>query len=743
MPGFPLISPGDHRPAVTAAPVLALLFAGTALAGGVDGGIDEIVVTARLRAEEALRTVPASVTVIDEAAIHERAIQHFEELAQTVPNLGFSGEGARARYFQVRGSGEIEQYEGAPNPSVGFVIDDIDFSGMGGVATIFDTARVEVLRGPQGTRYGANALAGLIYLTSTAPTAAPDLRVETGAGSDGTWGVGAAGGGPIPGLGEQLAYRLAVQQFRSDGFRRNAYLRRGDTAARDELTARAKLRWQPAVGWKVDLTGFYADIDDGYDDWSLDNSFTTQSDEPGRDRQRSRAASARVSGDASDAVSLVAITSLVDSTSLFGFDADWGNPASWAPHTYSFTQSIERERRTLTQELRLLSRPAGRLLGRADWVVGTWAQRLTEDHLVADRGLLDLDDGACPPGDPDGYCAPYATDRDITSDYRATSLALFGELSLALDPATRLALGLRSERRSARYDDRLDDRAWAASASNHFAPTDHLWGGELTLTRDLGPVVTLYARLARGYKAGGFNPSLARADLSQPDLNVSPEQIQFGSESQWNYEAGARFGNHRGWLNLGFFWQERNDMQVRVPVQLAAGDPNTFVFLTANAEAARSRGLEAEFGWHATGTLTLRAGLGLLDTELRRFATLPAFNGHDFPHAPPLSWSAGAGWQGGAGWFADLDFNGRAGFYFDYDASTGADRKARSAQLANLRAGRRWGRWEAALWVRNLFDETYATRGFFFGNEPPDFPAKRYLRLGDPRQLGLSLVWHL
>ena len=84
--------------------------------------------------------------------------------------------GLRARYFQIRGTGELEQYDGAPNPSVGFVIDDIDLSGIGAVATTFDLEGIEVLRGPQGVRYGANALAGLIYVQSKEPIAAARWR---------------------------------------------------------------------------------------------------------------------------------------------------------------------------------------------------------------------------------------------------------------------------------------------------------------------------------------------------------------------------------------------------------------------------------------------------------------------------------------------------------------------------------------------------------------------------------------
>ena len=99
-----------------------------------------------------------------------------------VPNLNWAGDTSRPRYFQLRGIGELEQYQGAPNPSVGFLIDDIDFSGLGMAATMFDVDQMEVLRGPQATRYGANALAGLIYVTSAQPEDHFDSRIELGAG---------------------------------------------------------------------------------------------------------------------------------------------------------------------------------------------------------------------------------------------------------------------------------------------------------------------------------------------------------------------------------------------------------------------------------------------------------------------------------------------------------------------------------------------------------------------------------
>jgi outer membrane receptor protein involved in Fe transport len=76
-----------------------------------------------------------------------------------------------------------------------------------------------------------------------------------------------------------------------------------------------------------------------------------------------------------------------------------------------------------------------------------------------------------------------------------------------------------------------------------------------------------------------------------------------------------------------------------------------------------------------------------------------------------------------------------ASFYF----SESHDQRSRPCSLLNLRAGYAAPGWELSIWARNLFDAGYTQRGFFFGNEPPDFPDKLYVQPGDPRQLGATL----
>ena len=169
-------------------------------------------------------------------------VQHFQDVLGLVPNLNWSAGTSRPRYFQMRGIGELEQWQGAPNPSVGFLIDGIDFSGVGMPATLSDVERIEVLRGPQGTAYGANALAGLIAVNTRAPRRESELNAERhGVGDYGTRGANGVLGGPI-GEGE-AAWRLVAGNYRSDGFRRDSYLRsRRHQRLRREQRATARER---------------------------------------------------------------------------------------------------------------------------------------------------------------------------------------------------------------------------------------------------------------------------------------------------------------------------------------------------------------------------------------------------------------------------------------------------------------------------------------------------------------------
>jgi hypothetical protein len=114
-------------------------------------------------------------------------------------------------------------------------------------------------------------------------------------------------------------------------------------------------------------------------------------------------------------------------------------------------------------------------------------------------------------------------------------------------------------------------------------------------------------------------------------------------------------------------------------------------------------------------------------------------SGRDQAHAPRGQYSLSVDWRTVHGLFVRLDLQHAEAFFF----SDSHDQRSQACTQAALRTGYETRRWSASLWLRNAFDRTCAQRGFFFGNEPPDFPDKLYVQQTDPRQAGLTVSWTL
>ncbi|MEC8191006.1 MAG: TonB-dependent receptor plug domain-containing protein, partial [Verrucomicrobiota bacterium] len=257
--------------------------------------LPDVVVTGLLWESE-LQSTTASVSAIGSQSIQRSGAQHFEDIINKIPNLTWSGGSSRPRFIQIRGIGENSQFEGeTPDSSVRFLVDDLDFTGLGTIGNLFDAQQVEVLRGPQAGAFGVNAAGGVIKIVSNDPTPYWTGQAEATIGEDALFATGYAIGGPLNQVDpESISFRLSLHQLNQDGFRYNAFLNRSDTNERDELTTRLKLSWKPNADWQWDGTLFYADVNNGYDEWTLGNTdFTTYSDEPGRDKQLSNAVSLR------------------------------------------------------------------------------------------------------------------------------------------------------------------------------------------------------------------------------------------------------------------------------------------------------------------------------------------------------------------------------------------------------------------------------------------------------------------
>ncbi len=670
--------------------------------------LDEVVVTATLRATPEAE-LPASVTVLGPADLHAGGEQHLEDVLTLVPDLNWAGGTERPRYFQLRGIGEVEQYQGAPNPSVGFLIDDIDFSGVGGVATLFDIDEVEVLRGPQGTSYGANALAGLISVRSRDPGEQFDLHAEAGGATYGTGSVGLALGDGS----QDFGWRIAAQQYQSDGFRDDVYLHQDSTNGFDEGTLRGKLRWQITPELRADLTLMYVDLNDGYDAWSVYNTYNTYSNEPGRDAQRSRGVALKLTDDALPFGEIRSVTSTADSAINYSYDGDWGNDTLWAPYAPNdFFQSDLRSRRTQAEDLRFIGDDAHELFGRVRWLAGAYVLHMSESDLL--HTTYDY-----LPNPFDNTVSVSGGDA-LRSEYSATNLALYGSLDEKIGARSQVTLGLRLEQRSANYRDDADAPFPEA--------LDRMVGGNLSWTHMIGDAESVYVTLARGYKAGGFNIG----------TSIAPDQRRFQPEYLWNLETGIKQENPASAFQwqADIFYMRRQDEQVYSSYQLYSYDPVTYVFFTQNAAHGENAGFEGEAHYQASRELTFSGTLALLRTR---------YLGYDFDginlsgraqaFAPGYQASLAIEYLTRSGASVRLDEQAVDRFFY----YTSDNQVAPAHTLTNLRLAYPYKAWTISLWAHNLLGDHYAQNGFYFGLIPPYFPNQNFYQLADPRQVGLTV----
>ncbi|MEL4279733.1 MULTISPECIES: TonB-dependent receptor [Shewanella] len=676
-----------------------------------------MVVTADFRSAS-LEKMPSSITVIDAQQIQDESAQHFEDVMNSIANFNWSGGSSRPKYFQIRGVGEQEQYQGAPNSSVGYIIDDIDLSGIGMVSSMYDLQQVEVLRGPQGTRYGANALAGLIYLKSNDPTDVFEHGAEVSLGNDDLQTFSGFSSGPLTDSGK-LLYRVSLQQHQQNGYRDNLYLNKEDTNGRDEFTGRAKLRWYATDNLQLDLTLLHADFDNGYDAWSLTNDPKhTISDQPGVDSQRTTGAGFKATYSGAESFELTSLTSFANTDHHYSYDGDWANPEYWAakqcedesnlaPCQYDYFWDKTGQRKTLSQEFRLSSTDQGRIFsGSTDWLLGVYAMNLKEDNQLYSE---------------------YNTwpDEVLDSEYEATNYAVFGQLDTDLGADYALSVGLRVERRNSHYSDTNND---------NFDPSETMWGGHIALSKVLNESHNVYARVARGYKAGGFNMTLP------VELN---DKKEFDTETLYNYEIGLKSHWFEGLIdtNLALFYMDRQDQQVAASQQ-DPNKPQRFILYTENAGSSHNYGAELDATWYATDNLQFYSSLGWLETAYGdyqyqdKYGSAVDLTGRDLAHSPHLTYSLGGTYRANSGWFANVNMSGKSEFYY----SDSNDSRSEPYTIVNARVGYEASAWSAYLWGRNLFDEEYGVRGFYFGNEPDNgWAEKQYIRYGDPRQIGVTL----
>jgi outer membrane receptor protein involved in Fe transport len=665
-----------------------------------ESAIEEIIVTSDFRDTTLLQT-PASVTVFDSAAIAQRQARHLEQVLNLAPNVNFSSGASRGRFIQIRGIGERSQFIEPLNPSVGMLVDGIDFTGIAGAATTMDIAQIEILRGPQGTLYGANALAGLINIRSNQPSEQLQGNMQVSVGDYDTRTVSAAVGGPIS---ESLGYRVAVQQHNSDGYIENDFLKRDDTNNIDELSLRTILDWQASDDLDLNLTLFHVDADNGYDAFSLDNTRHTLSDTPGHDRHKATTGAIESTWQGAESFNLVGLVSFADNDLEYGYDEDWAFPdiCTGLPcdgDAYNSADNYSRERDNASVDIKLVSEPEARIFnGSTDWVVGFY-WRDQDEQLLRQY--------------------TYAA-NDFTSDFETTNKALYAQLDTQLSEFLTLISGLRLENRDANYSD-SDLVAHSVDES--------LWGGRLGLQYQATANQMIYGLISRGYKAGGVNS----------DSSLTAEDREFDTELMWNFEAGikGRWLDDRLQAQMAAFYQKRDDIQIKQSLVQSRDDSNAVDFTDyfGNAASGANYGVEVEFNWLATESLAWFGSLGLLSTEYDIPLSVD-LDSRRQAHAPDYQFSVGGSYQISDTVSLSVDVEGKDKFHL----SSSHNEQSKSYELINAQLNYALGDWDLSLWGRNLTDKDVIVRGFGgFGNDPrKGYATEAYYQFGEPRMFGIS-----
>jgi len=682
-----------------------------------DDDIETITVNSDFR-QQSLQKMPTSLSVLTATDIEQRNAKHLEELIAVSPNVNFASGSQRARYYQIRGIGERSQFQEPINPSVGMIIDEVDFTGIGSIANLFDTSQVEIFRGPQGTRFGANAIAGMVNITTKAATDDFEGALQLDVGNYNSYGLGLALSGPA---NDSVNYRLAVNKYTSDGFIENTHLNVKDSNNRDELNVRAKLAIEASDNLTIDLTAFHFDFDNGYDAFSLDNDRTTLSDEPGFDSQKTSALAAKFTYQGLDTVTVVAIVSSSDSDLAYGYDEDWAyvgisdpdvieNP-EFAYWEYSSTDHYFRDKSVQTVELRALSKAGEDIFnGSTAWLTGIYFKQ-DDEELIRQY--------------------TYA-EADFNSTNKSNSMAVFGQLDSQLSEDLTLTAGLRLEKRDADYtnSDLFND-----------TPNDTMLGGKLVLSYQVSGDSLWYGSINRGYKAGGSNT----------DGSLSDSLRSFDPEYLMNYEVGYKmtFLEKDAYLRTALFYMDRTDMQVKGSQTIVREDGSSeFITYLGNAATGSNVGIEIESAWQINDFVNLYASLGLLDTEFNDFIDVEgnSLNGEEQSHAPNYQFNLGIKIQPNEHWLINVSIDGKDEFYFSdsryyYGEPISEDElTSESVALVNASVSYLADAWQLKVWARNLTDKEYANRGFYFGNDPRDgYAAKQYTQLSEPLVFGATL----
>lgn len=729
--------------------------------------IEEVIVTAQKR-EQSLQDVPIAVTALSGDFLQQTGTVSLSDVANVTPGLNISNTQSESISITMRGIGSND-FGYSSDQSIPVYLDGVYMgSGSAIVGDLMDVAQIEVLKGPQGTLFGRNAVGGAVSVTTSRPSDELEGQVSVGGGNYGLRTV--KGMANLPLIDDELYLRVSGSTRNRDGWQKNIATGDRDGFEQDRWNARAKLLWIPTDNLEIEFTsdwqneqdhagyynvrgGFAADALDGLGllsaatkdakgtsanngDAFFDGVSIAGPDGSGIDHELNRKVrgnALKVSWDINEDLTFTSISSYREMNS--GISEDIDGSEYLVLNVRSFMDNEE-----YSQEFRLNGTSE-----KLDWFVGLSAYRSDVAGQVNDSF------GAIFTG--------AAFDETAKVKAKTESYALFGDAIYALNDTTNITFGLRAS-----YDAKSQDIKNPAAfglifpGDNQFLdangnPDPSLtsshenWSDispRLVVDHQLNEDLMVFAGVSQGFKSGGFNsfPTVDTDPLSAtfgfvPNGSTEP----FDEEKITNYEAGFKSTLMEGRLRLNgsIYYYDFEDLQFLV------GDGTTII--AKNAGSATGLGIDIEAMYMITENLSISANLGWLDAEygddvVETDGNVIVQDGQDLAYAPSLSGNLGIDY------LLPLDELGEIRAHLNYaytgerthnGASTDSIYEEDASGLLSTRVS--WlssdENWEVAAWGTNLTNEDVIES---LGGVTDDFGFISSRR-GEPRMYGVELSY--
>jgi iron complex outermembrane recepter protein len=672
--------------------------------------LSEIIVTASKRAQ-VQREVADSVTAFSGSDLTRMGAQSFQDYVGLAPGVVFEQATPGLSNVTIRGIGTATNGPDQGQGTTGIYLNDIPLTDPSYAVSIpdidtFDLQRVEVLRGPQGTLFGAATLGGAInYIINPVNLDAFDARLESGvSGTQHSTDIGYAVKEALnlPIVTDVLGMRItAIKRF-APGFLDNIGTRQTDSNSHDEEQFRINTLWQVSQWVAVSFFSFYDSAknpDASYAEPGL-GKLRRNTTIPEFDDFITRINSLKFNADLDFAtLTLSGAHILKDQLSQSDFTTYFGPNA--AVESYPTTHMTSFEAR--------LTSPNGRQF---EWLAGVYHGDLHEyypEPVIKNGQMLEL----------------------ITSDDASKETSGFGELTYRFSDQWRATAGGRY------YDISLQTEsifgAPESPAITAGREVERGFSPKGSITFEPNSDFLAYALVSKGYRTGGVNLI--------PPLSGFPTPATYGSDSLVNYEIGVRpaWLNHRLTLDSALFYINWSDIQLRLV------RPDGYVYAT-NAGGAHNIGLENSLNWMATDNLQLQWSATFIMAEISKTTDLGnnvlLQDGARIPGTPSWSTSGMATYHWNNEYRPYVTLSG----HFISATETGFPNTGTSVLpimnygVLNVRTGLLVKQYGFSLYANNVADRRGVTAGYFGGaGADPNDDRLFYIR---PRTVGMQIDWH-